>query len=391
MAVNGSSVQAGSVVAAPLRAVAAPAFINKPFNPYQWLLYTAVGAQGVVVEESPYQAFFDPTCPLDQVVAEPGHILHLHWPEYLLYHPNPDVVRRQMARLFGLLDRLQGQGTALVWTAHNLQTHESADGALHDRFWRELSARLDGYIALTERGREQAIQRHPALTVRPGFVIPHGHYRAAYPNTMSRIEARAALGISPAARVLAFVGQIRPYKGVPELLAAFGCLPAAAAVLLIAGQPHTADLAAAIGQASARDPRVRYAPGFVPAEAIQRYLNAADLVVLPFRDSLNSGSAILSLSFDRPLLVPLHGAMPELQAQVGADWVRSYAGACTTEVLAEGLAWALGTQRGPRAPLDALAWGPIAQQTAAAYRAIWARRHVAWAPTQDRMPQPETP
>ena len=54
------------------------------------------------------------------------------------------------------------------------------------------------------------------------------------------------------------------------------------------------------------------------------FFSAADLVVLPFSDIMHSGSAILALSFNKPVLVPARGALPELQTRVGAAWVQTY-------------------------------------------------------------------
>ena len=45
---------------------------------------------------------------------------------------------------------------------------------------------------------------------------------------------------------------------------------------------------------------------FVPDGEVQHYLLAADAVVLPFKEILTSGSAMLALSFGRPVVAP-HG------------------------------------------------------------------------------------
>ena len=64
----------------------------------------------------------------------------------------------------------------------------------------------------------------------------------------------------------------------------------------------------------------------VPVEDVQAHFAAADLVVLPYRKTLNSAVALLALSFDRPVLVPNAGSMAELQREVGAEWVLIYEG-----------------------------------------------------------------
>jgi glycosyltransferase involved in cell wall biosynthesis len=199
------------------------------------------------------------------------------------------------------------------------------------------------------------------------FQIPADNTRK---DTVSPVDARLHFGVPDGARVIAFLGLVRPYKNVPHLVRVVRALPAAAGevVLLIGGAPHTARLANEVRAAAAGDPRVRLALEHVPDNDVQRYLRAADLVVLPFRDITNSASALLALSFDRPVLVPARGAMGELQLLAGADWVCTYDGELTPEVLARALDWATRGRSGvPR--LEALAWPQIARQTLSAYLA----------------------
>src|SRR3546814_10110494 len=55
----------------------------------------------------------------------------------------------------------------------------------------------------------------------------------------------------------------------------------------------------------------------------------ADAVVLPYRDIVNSGSALLALSRFRPVIAPRLGSLIELQGQVGEDWLWLYDGPLT--------------------------------------------------------------
>jgi hypothetical protein len=64
--------------------------------------------------------------------------------------------------------------------------------------------------------------------------------------------------------------------------------------------------------------------GHVADEDICSLFDAADVVVLPYEDVLNSGSAILALSLDKPVIAPLVGSFPDLQSMVGNDWVHLY-------------------------------------------------------------------
>ena len=62
---------------------------------------------------------------------------------------------------------------------------------------------------------------------------------------------------------------------------------------------------------------------YISDEETQIYLRASDLVVLPYRDILNSGSALLALSFDRPVWLPEGNLADDLRDVVGEAWVYS--------------------------------------------------------------------
>ena len=64
------------------------------------------------------------------------------------------------------------------------------------------------------------------------------------------------------------------------------------------------------------------------------------------------------------------GLGPRPNEHVGPDWVHTYDGSLTPERLEEGLAWALETPRGGRAPLASRDWDVLARQTVDAYRVV---------------------
>jgi len=136
---------------------------------------------------------------------------------------------------------------------------------------------------------------------------------------------------------------------------------------LVTGAPADATLRTDIERAAVGDPRVRLDLRHLKRAELATAHRAADLVALPYREILNSGSALLALSLDRPVLVPRRGALAELADTVGEAWVRCYDGDLTPAVLAEALAWAREAPRSARAPLDAFAWSGIARAHQQAY------------------------
>jgi beta-1,4-mannosyltransferase len=328
-------------------------------NPYIPLLYEHLRKLGAEVLD------FSPAV----LLRSPGAIWHIHWPERMLNRKSALAAGLRAAALLTLAVVARLQGSKLVWTIHNLRPHEHDHPRIGRWFWPVFVRLLGSYIVLSEGARRPAERRHPGLRRMPGFVVPHGHYRGAYPDSVSREEARRHLGLSKNASVALFIGLIRPYKNVPHLIRTFRQLRDPESRLVVAGEPLWPAISDAVREAAAGEPRVHLALGHVPVAEVQVYLRAADLVVLPFSEPLNSGSALLALSFDRPVLVPRRGALAELEVAIGSEWVRTYEGSLTDSVLAMALERARRIPRGRCEELSLLDWGPLAHRTLEAFDA----------------------
>src|SRR5690606_21590296 len=114
------------------------------------------------------------------------------------------------------------------------------------------------------------------------------------------------------------------------------------------------------------DARIRLHLRFIPDDEVPVFLSACDLVVLPFDSILNSGSVLLALSLDRPVLAPRLGALPEIQARVGEKWLRLYDGPLTSALLRD--ARQRTSRAGERPDLSAFDWAAIGRDTLAFYR-----------------------
>ena len=334
-----------------------PAFENKTGNPYTGLLYEAVQDLGVTVEDFS----------VGRALQGGYDLWHVHWPDDFLSYASPWTAVAYVAAELLLMAQARARGARIVWTIHDLGPHESPHPWLERLFWPLFLPLVDGYITLSEHARTAALRRFPALRKVPGRVVPHGHYRPAYPAPPPRQKARDEWGLSADGPVLAYVGRIRPYKNVERLVATFREWDREEAHLVVAGNPSSEALADRVRSAAGPDPRVHLALRFLPDEEMASVLAAADLVVLPYEDILHSGTALLALSFDRPVLVPAQGAMGELQVQVGPEWVYTFDGPLRPGTLAEALDMACTDDRADRAPLDDLSWGPLAEATVALY------------------------
>jgi beta-1,4-mannosyltransferase len=341
-------------------------------NPYQTLLAGALRDQGIEVTlgEGPTRR---PVAPLVLAWMRAGmpRVIHLHW---LHRYLEPVRGRRTWAARRTLLELrvLRRLGVRVVWTLHNIGEHDGTHKSLETAFHRQVVELSDTVICHCEATRQLAIDAYdlPVSTHDRLRVVAHGNYAGWYPDTLGRDAARAALGMTAGERVFLFIGQVRGYKGVEELLSVFAAMDAPDARLIIAGRPNKKQTRLTVEAAAAVDPRVSLALGVIPDDRMQVYLRGADAVVLPYRDVLTSGSAILAMTFGQPVIAPAIGCLPE---SLGSEGTILYdaadpdglEGALRTALTAD--LGALGERAAAHAAT--LAWGPIARRTAEFYEA----------------------
>lgn len=298
-------------------------------------------------------------------------IAHFHWPEFDLSRRRFPMALVRTFQILATARALRQRGAAIVWTVHNLRPHERLHPRLESWFYRHWLGLVDGALALSGTARDLAQERYPSLAQIPFEVTPHGHYRPTLSNTVDRAAVRDGLGYAVADHVIGFIGQIRPYKQVPELIELFRQIEDPDVRLLIAGNAGHEDLAEQVRRAAEGDRRIRLELRFLTEIELQEFTAASDLIALPYRDILNSGSAIYALSCDRPVLAPRVGSLSELQALVGSPAVTLFEPPLTPQTLRAAV-----PLEPLAAPFDlhALDWDVIAAQTERLYTAAIAHR-----------------
>lgn len=238
--------------------------------------------------------------------------VHLHWPSFFYNRPNPLRCLRQFALFVFFLALLRWRRISLVWTVHNLLPHDECVVPKLHWLVRQILVRASCLLPVHGRSAESIVLRaFPAARGRT-VVIDHGHWIGYYPDTISRSEARKSLSLGEKCPVFLFMGTCKPYKNLEGLIDAFSRLPGAAK-LVIAGRFQNPNYESAIRAAIATAPdRIRLHSGFVPDEDVQIFLRACDFVVMPYKEILTSGSAMLALSFGRPVVAPAIGFLKDV-------------------------------------------------------------------------------
>ncbi|MDP8236302.1 MAG: glycosyltransferase family 4 protein [Candidatus Erginobacter occultus] len=226
----------------------------------------------------------------------------------------PDILHFQAAYwlealIIPLYSRL---GIRLFYTAHDLLHHPPYPG---DRFlFRRLYRKLDGIIVTAQVLKRRLIEEFGVEAEKIAVIRMGNIDDPEAPPGVSPARARSELGLPAGDPVVLFFGIIREYKGLDILLRAFALLPGKvdSARLLIAGEPigDFAPYQEEIDRLRIGG-RVKIFAGFIPPDRTPLFFSAADLVVLPYRESYTSAVIPLAYSYGRPVVASRVGGLGE--------------------------------------------------------------------------------
>jgi glycosyltransferase involved in cell wall biosynthesis len=357
-------------------------------NPYQAALTDALEAQGVDARTATGPGYLFPLTRLTLREGVPD-VLHLHF-----FSPYMIVGDGRLRRLglvapvtFALgvmvlleLFVLRLRGAATVWTIHDLVNHERravrAEVAVKHVAARYLFDELVVHCAAAGAEFRRRFDL-PSDTAEKFAVVPHGHFRDAYPDEVDTATARDRLDINTDGPVYLFFGWIRPYKNVPRLIRHFERIENPDARLLVVGSVRDEELEQRVQALAAEDDRVRTVLEFVPDEDVQLYMNAADVVVLPFRTDeasmLTSGSVLLAMGFENAVIAPDIGCIGAVLDEAGGICYDADADdqpLAGMRALADEDLAAMGTHN--RRTVEGFEWDEIARRTLQVYREVTA-------------------
>lgn len=279
----------------------------KDLNPYQELLYSEMRKLGVRVTYlgrlTPFHGVSIALIPLETAIYRllGSRLVHIHWvaPFMLPGNRRFTFMRRVSQTWFIFWLRTASRlGISLVWTAHNVLPHDPV--FTDDIAARRALAKASDLVIVHSEETSAGLARIGA-TPRKVVVIPHGPFIA---NASPGTSIGDAENLEPF-RFL-FIGQVKPYKGVDELLTAFAALPSdSKARLTVAGQCSDPELLDRL-QRLPNDATIslNIGPERLSDAALSTFLAEAHVVVLPYRAVTTSGSAILAISHGKPIIVP---------------------------------------------------------------------------------------
>ena len=239
-----------------------------------------------------------------------------HVPDMLRFRrrdPGADVVHYQWLTVPSLDVRLLPPKRPRAMTAHYILPPDPSRRQV--RSARRVFGAMDAVVAHSEHSARR-LRDEVGLDAAKVRVIPHGAF-----DYLTRLPEEKPLPPElegAEGPVILSFGLLRPYKGIENLIEAYGHVlgKSAGAELWIVGNPRM-DVEPLRRQAREAGGRVRFVTRFVDEAEIPAIFRRADLVVLPYLDAEHSGVLYTALAFGRPLLLSAVGGFPEV-AETGA-------------------------------------------------------------------------
>ncbi|MFD0958216.1 glycosyltransferase family 4 protein [Paenibacillus chungangensis] len=332
---------------------------SSPLNRYNDLLSDSLGEAGIEVMDLEHGRLM-----LKIGRAKPGDTIHIHWIHHAYQHSNLLVFAFKSLILILTMLYLRLWNIGLVWTIHNLYPHQMKYARL-ERWMRSLICRMcTGMIVASESIKRKAVKEFGVPPAKL-HVVKHGHYLDVY--KPQGICVRKQYGIDEKADVFLFMGAIKAYKGVEDLIEAFNAMKTRDTHLIIAGKADEEQERYLRRMEDADNIVLRL--GFVPNEEVADLVRAADALVLPYKEITTSGSAILGLSFQKLVVMPDNEFVNEyFREGMVVTYDPAKPGALDNALMtARSAKYGQRTSRYEEA-LRELDWSVIAQQTKRVYR-----------------------
>lgn len=270
-----------------MRILALPARRNRGRNPYNAILADQLERLGWTVEEAS----------VGRAMSARADIVHIHWPQAPASEGLPLALRRAAGLLILLLIQ-KAKGARIVWTIHNVRSHEMRRPRFEKFLMAAVVRLLDGFIVLNRHTSSDAVAAYPRLKSLPSAMVPHFIYGQSYPLAPTREEARTRLELPSDRPIVGFVGELKPYKGLDRALEAMLGTPPGSISGFIAGAFRDGGEAERVRQiveqAQAAGHHIRLREGFLDEDELVTAMVACDVLLLPYASASNSGFAILA-------------------------------------------------------------------------------------------------
>jgi glycosyltransferase involved in cell wall biosynthesis len=186
----------------------------------------------------------------------------------------------------------------------------------------------DGFVVMSESVKNDLISLKPDAK----FIKMEHPLYDHFGDKINREEASRQLNLSPDKKTLLFFGFIRDYKGLDILIKAFNFLDASYQ-LVIAGETYGSfKKYRLLIDSNKNKERIHVFNDYINDAKVPAFFSAADVCVLPYKYTTQSGIAALAYHFDLPLIATDVGGLKESIGSKGTGIIVSQ---CKPELIAQ--------------------------------------------------------
>ena len=230
-------------------------------------------------------------------------IIHLQWPEYLFKWRLPSDL--ELLLLTDVLSRWKSKGTRIVITRHNYLPHRPNNLA-YEALYRCVYSNVDGVVHLGHFSVDEFEERYEGkfLSDVDHRVVLHPIF-TSYPDYSTYETARNHLNFGDSDFVILVFGEVRTAKEKKFILDFFAKIKRPGKKLMVPNWKFSESkepLNAFRWELIKRMKRFILLNEYIPLEEVHYYVNAADLVLIPRIDTLNSGVPFLTIGFNTPTI-----------------------------------------------------------------------------------------
>ncbi len=244
----------------------------------------------------------------------------IHWPENIKVADNRFAF--SLKDLSNRIQLLQNRGAKVSAFFHDANPHFKQSN-FYNLLWKIIYTKTDVVFHLGQYSVNLLYKKYPESQLVKNVVIKHPLFESI-PNFISREEARSKFGFNDNDFVLSFLGTFRSHKEIMLMYKIFKKLKINNKRLLIGGgdvYDYTNRLTMLISRIKKwyyTGKKLTTSFGkYVDDCEVQYYYKAADIILIPRIQNLNSGVALMAMTFNIPFIAPAIGNITELAIETG--------------------------------------------------------------------------
>ncbi len=239
-------------------------------------------------------------------------VIHIHWLHSYILKGTFSKATFRVIYFLTMLFFAKRKNKKIVWTVHNLYSHDRKYVHLEEIFLRFFVRLVDRFSVHNKFTKEQLLDKYK-LAPQHIQVIHHANYINSYPTFQGdKDEIKRFFNLDVKKKTFMFLGNIKPYKGLDMLINSFVGLDATKNQLLICGKVSNSEDLRFLMQATDSNSNIFVYPNFIEEEKLSGILAIADVLVYPYRDITTSGALLLGMSYRKMCVCSNVGSMGEL-------------------------------------------------------------------------------